>query len=200
MTKTEVPTEVEFQEDKPLLRQSPQMPSHCQDREDKGIWNLSSIYKEGGKRKKVSPRAGKHLCNLRERRPCVYRLPCARSMLCFPRRRSQGSRSDAGINLCHFQQTPMPLVPFIPPPHFVSLWGHCAAGKKVGCERMVTSQVSGESLGRPPSVGSWLHAGKNSRASQSKEGLLREIHSAECEPSHKAKGVSLGVVSFCRGG
>ena len=52
------------------------------------------------------------------------------------------------------------------------------AGKKVGRERMVTSQVSGESLGRPLSVGSWLLAGKNSRARHSKvkEGLFREIH------------------------
>ena len=46
---------------------------------------------------------------------------------------------------------------------------------------MFTSQVSGESLGRPPSVGSWLHAGKNSRASPSKvkAGLFRDTHSIE---------------------
>ena len=50
------------------------------------------------------------------------------------------------------------------------------AGKKVGHERMVMSQVSGKSLGQPPSVGSWLHTGKNSRASHSKvkEGLFRD--------------------------
>ena len=58
-------------------------------------------------------------------------------------------------------------------------------------ERMVTSQVSGESLGRPPSVGSWLCAGKNSRASHSKvkEGLFREIHTPHtvCGPSRKVR-------------
>ena len=52
--------------------------------------------------------------------------------------------------------------------------------KESGAERKrrVTAQVSGESLGQLPSVGSWLHAGKNSRASHSKvkEGLCREIH------------------------
>ena len=50
------------------------------------------------------------------------------------------------------------------------------AGKKVGHEKMLTSQISGKPLGRP-SVGSWLRAGKNSRASHSKvkEGLFREI-------------------------
>ena len=53
----------------------------------------------------------------------------------------------------------------------------CVAGGNVGCERMVTSQVLGESLGWPPSVSSWLHAGKNSRVSHStvKEGLFKEI-------------------------
>ena len=76
----------------------------------------------------------------------------------------------------------------------------------MGCERVVTSQVSGESLGRPPSVGSWLRAGKNSRASHSKvkEGLFREIHTpqTECGPSQKARRarVCMGVVSFYRGG
>ena len=40
-------------------------------------------------------------------------------------------------------------------------------GRKVGYERMVTSQVSGESLGWPPSVGSWLHTEKNSRVRHS---------------------------------
>ena len=41
---------------------------------------------------------------------------------------------------------------------------------------MVTSQIVSESLGWPPSVGSWLCAGKNSRASHSevKEGLFRQ--------------------------
>ena len=41
----------------------------------------------------------------------------------------------------------------------------------MGHKRMATS----ESLGRPPSVGSWLCAGKNSRVSHStvKEGLFR---------------------------
>ena len=50
----------------------------------------------------------------------------------------------------------------------------------MGHERMVTSQVLRESLGLPPSVGSWLCAGKNARASQSKvkEVLFREIHTS----------------------
>ena len=52
------------------------------------------------------------------------------------------------------------------------------AGKRVGRGRMFTSQVTSESLGRLPGVGSWLCAGKNSRASHSKveEGLFREMH------------------------
>lgn len=49
-------------------------------------------------------------------------------------------------------------------------------GKRVGRERMVTPQVMSESLGWPPSVGSWLCAGRNSRAnhSQVKEGSGRK--------------------------
>ena len=47
-------------------------------------------------------------------------------------------------------------------------------------------------LARPPSVGSWLHTGKNSRVSHSKvkEGLFREINTpqTECGPSQKARG------------
>ena len=41
---------------------------------------------------------------------------------------------------------------------------------------MVTSQVMSESLGWPPGVGTWLHIGRNSRASHSKvkEGQSRE--------------------------
>ena len=41
---------------------------------------------------------------------------------------------------------------------------------------MVTSQVMCESLGWPPGVGTWLHIGRNSRASHSKvkEGQSRE--------------------------
>ena len=75
----------------------------------------------------------------------------------------------------------------------------------MGLERMVTSQVSGESLGWLPSVGSWLHAGKNSRASHSKvkEGLFREKRTpqTECGPSWKAREApGYGVVSFYRGG
>ena len=35
------------------------------------------------------------------------------------------------------------------------------AGKKAGHKRMVTSQVTSESLGWSPSVGSWLLIGKN---------------------------------------
>ena len=54
--------------------------------------------------------------------------------------------------------------------------GSSAVGKRVGWERMVTSQVMSESLGWPPSVCTWLHIGRNSRASHSevKEGQSRE--------------------------
>ena len=45
------------------------------------------------KGQKVSSQAGKRLCNLREWRPCVYRLLCTRSMLCFPPR---GARAPQG--------------------------------------------------------------------------------------------------------
>ena len=50
------------------------------------------------------------------------------------------------------------------------------AGKRVGCNRMVTSQVMAESLGLLPSMGSWLHIGKNSSENftKVKEGLFRE--------------------------
>ena len=79
------------------------------------------------------------------------------------------------------------------------------AEKKVGPERMVTSWVSGELLGWPLSVGSWLRAGKNSRLNHSKvkEGLFREKHTpqTECGPSQKARETPGNrVVSFYRGG
>ena len=50
------------------------------------------------------------------------------------------------------------------------------AGKRVGCNRMVTSQVTAESLGLLPSMGSWFCIGKNSSEnfSKLKDGLLRE--------------------------
>ena len=56
------------------------------------------------------------------------------------------------------------------------------AGKKVWCERMVTSQLSGGTQGWPPGVSSRLHTGKNSRANHSKE--------KECGPSEKAAAKS----------
>ena len=42
---------------------------------------------------------------------------------------------------------------------------------------MITSQVMAESLEWPPNVGSWLHAGKNSRVSHGnvKEDLFKEV-------------------------
>ena len=40
--------------------------------------------------------------------------------------------------------------------------------ERVEYERMVTSQVTSESLGRPLDVGSWLLAGKKSRVSHGK--------------------------------
>ena len=50
------------------------------------------------------------------------------------------------------------------------------AGKRVGCEKMVTSQATPESLGRPPSVVSWPPVGQNSRLSPNevKGGIFRE--------------------------
>ena len=92
MTKTEVPAEVVCQ-DKPFLRQSPQTPSHWWVKEDKGVWMSPQFTQKESKGLKVSFQAGKHLCNLRERRPCVYRLSCTRSMLCFPPR---GARAPQG--------------------------------------------------------------------------------------------------------
>ena len=69
---------------------------------------------------------------------------------------------------------------------------HLFQGKVVGCKRMITSQVSGESLGWAASVGSWLPVGKNSRVNHSKvkAGLFRDIHTpqTECGPSQKARG------------
>ena len=75
------------------------------------------------------------------------------------------------------------------------------SGKRMGWEKMVMSQVSGESLGWLPNVGSWLHIEKNSRASYSKvkEHLFREIHTLwiECGPSQKAREApGYGAVSF----
>ena len=75
----------------------------------------------------------------------------------------------------------------------------------MGQERMVISQVSGESQGWPPSMGSWVCAGKNSRVSHSKEkeGLFREIHTLKTEygTSQKAREApGYGAVSFYRGG
>ena len=67
-------------------------------------------------------------------------------------------------------------------------------------ERMVMSQVSGESLGQPPSVGSWLRAEKNSSASHNKEkeGLFREIHTpqTQCGPPQKARGPRVWACQF----
>ena len=69
------------------------------------------------------------------------------------------------------------------------------AGKKVWCERMVMSQLSGGTQGWPPGVSSRLHTGKNSRANHSKvkAGLSKEIHTPQREsgPSQKA-GVAPG--------
>ena len=51
--------------------------------------------------------------------------------------------------------------------------------EKVGQEKMVTLQLSGESLGRGlPRMNPWLQAGKNSRAGHGKvkAGLFRDIH------------------------
>ena len=55
--------------------------------------------------------------------------------------------------------------------------------EKMGHEKMVTSQVSSESLGQATKCGSWLHTGKNSRVSHSKEDedvfRDRDIHSID---------------------
>ena len=64
-------------------------------------------------------------------------------------------------------------------------------GRKKWGERMVTSLVSGESLGWPPSEGPWPLAGRHSRVSQSrgKADFFREIHTTQtkCGPSQKAR-------------
>ena len=41
---------------------------------------------------------------------------------------------------------------------------------------MATTQIVSKPLGQPPSIGSWIHTGKNSRArhNEVKDGLLRE--------------------------
>ena len=75
--------------------------------------------------------------------------------------------------------------------------------KEGGHKRRLTSHVSGESLGQPPSVGSGLHARKNSRLSHGKEeGLFREIHTPQtgCGPSQKARDSRYRVVSLNRAG
>ena len=72
-------------------------------------------------------------------------------------------------------------------------WALCVVWvfqERVGRWRIVTSQVTSEFLGWLPSVGSWLHKGKNSIASLSKvkEGLFRkEAYSTEYGSSHKAR-------------
>ena len=80
-----------------------------------------------------------------------------------------------------------------------------AEGKKVRHERMVTSQVTSKALGHPPSVSSWLHTGKNSRASHEtvRGGLFRkETHSIDgvWAISEGKRGSRFEVVRFYRGG
>lgn len=60
----------------------------------------------------------------------------------------------------------------------------------MGRERMAASQVTSESLGLLPSVGSWLLEGKSSRKSHSEaeEGLLRE----ETHSVNRVWGISEG--------
>lgn len=68
----------------------------------------------------------------------------------------------------------------------------------------VASQVTSESLGWPPNVGTWLCTGRDSRASHGevKEGPSREeTRYAECGPSWKASATPrYGAVSVYRGG
>ena len=71
----------------------------------------------------------------------------------------------------------------------------------MGWEKMVMSQVSGESLGWLSNVGSWLHIEKNSSAShrEVKEHLFRETHTPQTEhgPSQKAREApGYGTASF----
>lgn len=65
---------------------------------------------------------------------------------------------------------------------------------------MVTSQVTSESLGLPPSTGSWLLAGKSSRKSHSKEkeGLFgEETLYKQCGASQRVSvAPGYGVVTF----
>ena len=63
---------------------------------------------------------------------------------------------------------------------------------------MVTSRVTSESLGRPPSVDSWLCTGRNSRASRSKEkeGLFREKHTLKVREARNQKSQGTGLSAF----
>ena len=81
--------------------------------------------------------------------------------------------------------------------------GSSVAGKRVGWERMVASQVTSESLGWPPNVGTWLHTGKDSRASHGEGRSIQggnTLH-GECGPSWKASPApGYGAVGVYRGG
>ena len=80
------------------------------------------------------------------------------------------------------------------------------AGKRMGWEKMVMSQVSGESLGWLSNVGSWLHIEKNSSAShrEVKERLFREtrLHRLNMDhlrrqEKHQGTGRSVFIHAVC---
>ena len=67
---------------------------------------------------------------------------------------------------------------------------------------MVASQVTSESLGWPPNVGTWLHTGRAQERVMVKEGQSREeTHYTQCGPSWKASPApGYGAVGVYRGG
>ena len=68
---------------------------------------------------------------------------------------------------------------------------------------MVGSQVTSESLGWPPNVGTWLRTGRDSKASHGERRSIQggnRLHGV-CGPSWKASSApGYGAVGVCRGG
>ena len=81
--------------------------------------------------------------------------------------------------------------------------GSSVAGKRVGWERMVASQVTSESLGWSPNMGTWLRISRDSRASHGEGRSIQggnTLH-RECGPSWKASPApGYGAVGVYRGG
>ena len=81
--------------------------------------------------------------------------------------------------------------------------GSSVVGKRVGWERMVASQVTSESLGWPPNMGTWLRISRDSRASHGEGRSIQggNMLHRECGPSWKASPApGYGAVGVYRGG